>query len=124
MIRLFRRALLSAIFLVSSGNAIQNADQMTAPAENLGLPEPETMVRVHGAVNLVGGLMLLLNIKPKLASWALVGNLIPTTLGGHQFWEQQDEEAKIGEMIHFLKNLGLIGGLLTVIASERARSDA
>lgn len=119
MLGFIRRLLLGAIFLSSSVNAIQNAEDMTAPAEALGLPEPETMVRLHGGINLLGGLMLALNIKPKLASWALIGNLIPTTLGGHQFWEEDDEGAKMNQMIHFLKNVSLLGGLLTVIASER-----
>ncbi|MBW3604543.1 MAG: DoxX family protein [Actinobacteria bacterium] len=119
MIRFARRALLSAIFLSSSVNVIQNAEQMTAPAEALGLPEPEQFVRLHGAVNLLGGLMLALGIKPKLAAWALVGNLIPTTLGGHRFWEEDSEEGKMGQMVHFLKNVSLLGGLLTAIAAER-----
>ncbi|CAN5919690.1 hypothetical protein BH23ACT10_BH23ACT10_35420 [soil metagenome] len=119
MLGFIRRLLLGTIFLFSSVNAIQNAEQMTAPAEALGLPEPETMVRLHGGVNLLGGLMLALNIKPKLASWAMIGNLIPTTLGGHQFWEESDEGAKINQMTHFLKNVSLLGGLLTVIAAER-----
>lgn len=119
MLGFIRRLLLGTIFLFTSVNALQNAEHMTAPAEALGLPEPETMVRLHGGVNLLGGLMLALNIKPKLASWALIGNLIPTTLGGHQFWEEEDEGAKINQMIHFLKNVSLLGGLLTVIAAER-----
>ena len=124
MLRFIRRSLLAAIFLSSSVNAIQNAEQMTAPAEALGLPEPVQMVRVHGLVNLVGGLMLALGIKPRLASWALIGNLIPTTLGGHRFWEEDDDGAKIGQMVHFLKNLGLLGGLFGVLAEYSKRSDA
>ena len=123
MFRFIRRALLSAVFLSASVNVIQNAEHMTAPAEALGLPEPENMVRLHGTVNLIGGLMLLLGIKPKLAAWTLVGNIIPTTLGGHQFWAEEDEGDKIGQMVHFLKNLAILGGLLTFIASEPTGTD-
>ncbi|HEX6254889.1 MAG TPA: DoxX family protein [Euzebyales bacterium] len=123
MLGFIRRTLLAAIFLFSSTNAIQNAEQMTAPAEALGLPEPANMVRLHGAINLIGGLMLVFNIKPKLAAWAMVGNLIPTTVGGHQFWEESDEGAKINQLIHFMKNVSLLGGLLTVISAERRCDD-
>lgn len=123
MTRLLRRALLSAIFLWTSIGVLQNAEHMTAPAEALGLPEPEQFVRLHGAVNLVGSLMLILGIKPKLAAWAIVANLIPTTVGGHRFWEQDDEGGKIEQTIHFLKNVSLLGGLLSLIATERARDD-
>lgn len=118
MFGLIRRSLLAAIFLSSSVNAIQNAEHMTGPAEKLGLPEPVNMVRLHGIVNLVGGLMLALGIKPKLAAWALIGNLIPTTIGGHPFWEETDEGDKVNQMIHFLKNVSLLGGLLVFIASK------
>lgn len=123
MFRFLSRALLATVFLSSSANAIQNAEHMTAPAEALGLPQPVQMVRLHGIVNLVGGAMLALGIKPRLASWALIGNLIPTTLGGHRFWEEDDEGAKIGQMVHFMKNLSLLGGLLGVLANTAKHSD-
>jgi putative oxidoreductase len=123
MLRFIRRALLATIFLSSSANAIQNAEQMTAPAEALGLPEPVQMVRLHGIVNLVGGAMLALGIKPRLAAWALIANLIPTTAGGHRFWEEDDEGAKMGQMVHFLKNVSLLGGLLGVLAEYPRSSD-
>ena len=123
MFGLIRRSLLSAVFVWSAVNAIQNAEHMTGPADALGLPEPVTMVKVHGWVNLVGGIMLALNIKPKLAAVAMVGNLIPTTAGGHQFWEADDEGEKINEMVHFMKNLSLLGGLLGILAAKAPASD-
>lgn len=119
MFRTIRRLALSAVFLWSAVNALQNAEHMTGPAEALDLPEAEKMVRLHGAVNLLGGIMLVLNIKPRLAAWSMIANLIPTTLGGHRFWEETDEGARTNQMVHFFKNVGLVGGLLTVIASER-----
>lgn len=123
MFRFIRRALLSTVFVWSAVNAIQNAEHMTGPADALGLPEPETMVKIHGWVNLVGGAMLALNIKPKLAATAMIGNLIPTTAGGHQFWEVDDQGEKINQMVHFFKNLSLLGGLLGVLASNGSSAD-
>lgn len=124
MFGFIRRALLAAVFVWSAVNAIQNAEHMTGPADALGLPEPVTMVKIHGWVNLVGGIMLALNIKPKLAAVAMVGNLIPTTAGGHQFWEADDEGEKINQMFHFAKNISLLGGLLGVLASNGSSDDA
>lgn len=124
MFRFIRRALLSAVFVWSAVNAIKNAEHMTGPADALGLPEPVNMVKVHGWVNLVGGTMLALNIKPKLAATAMVGNLAVTTAGGHQFWEIDDQGEKIDQMVHFFKNISLLGGLLGVLASNRSSDDA
>lgn len=124
MLRLIHRTLLAAVFLWTSINVIQNAEHMTGPADALGLPEPETMVKLHGWINLIGGTMLVLNIRPKLAAWVMSGNLIATTVGGHQFWEADDEGEKIDQMIHFFKNLSMLGGLLGVIASRGSSDDA
>ena len=77
------------------------------------------MVQLHGGVNLVGGIMLGLGIKPRLAALALIANLIPTTLAGHRFWEEDDEQAKMDQQVHFAKNVSLLGGLLAIIAAER-----
>ncbi|HSK97597.1 MAG TPA: DoxX family protein [Euzebyales bacterium] len=120
MIRALARLLLSSVFLQTSLKAIQNAERMTAGPEALGLPEPVRMVQLHGVTNLVGGVLLALGIKPRLAAWALVANLVPTTLAGHRFWEEDDEGARLGQEIQFFKNISMLGGLFAVIAAEGA----
>ena len=58
---------------------------------------------------LVGGLSLLLGYKVKIGALLLIIFLIPATLMFHNFLSD-------GEQINaFLKNVGLIGGLLMVI---------
>ena len=39
-------------------------------------------------------------------------SLIPTTLAGHRFWEEQDEMRRAQQRIHFFKNLSMLGGLM------------
>lgn len=123
MLRFIHRSLLAAVFVWSSLDALPNADERTAPADALDLPKPSTMVRVHGGVNLLGGVMLALNIKPKLVALAMIGNLIPTTLGGHRFWEEDEPGARINQMVHFMKNVSLLGGLLGVLAEGSGRAE-
>jgi hypothetical protein len=36
---------------------------------------------------------------------------VPTTLAGHRFWEKEGADRQ-QQLIHFLKNLGLVGALL------------
>ena len=123
MFAFIRRALLSATFVWSAIGVIQNAEHMSGPADALGLPEPVTMVKVHGWVNLVGGVMIALNVRPKLAATAMVGNLAVTTAAAHRFWEIDDEGEKLAQMTHFSKNLSLLGGLLGILASSGSSSD-
>ncbi|MDN8579555.1 DoxX family protein [Corynebacterium bovis] len=116
------RLALSPIFLVGGQSAFSNAKAM-APmieqkAKQVGLsnlPVPaETLIKVNGAGMMVLGTALGLGIAKKPAALGLVLSLIPTTLAGHAFWEEESEGDKKGQLIHFLKNTGLIGGLLAV----------
>jgi putative oxidoreductase len=77
------------------------------------LPEDTaTLVRLNGMVQVGAGSLLALGKFRRLASWALVASVIPTTYAGHRFWEEVDDEARAQQRIHFLKNLGLLGGLI------------
>jgi hypothetical protein len=58
-----------------------------------------------------------------LAALALIGSIVPTTYAGHRFWEESDDVAKQQQLTHFLKNLGLLGGLiLAAVDTEGAPS--
>jgi hypothetical protein len=46
------------------------------------------------------------------AALALAGSLVPTTLAGHRFWTETDPQVREQQKVHFMKNLGLLGGLL------------
>jgi putative oxidoreductase len=77
------------------------------------LPEDtETLVKINGAVQVGAGLMLALGRFPRLSSALLAGSLVPTTLAGHRFWEEQDETRRAQQRIHFFKNLSMLGGLM------------
>jgi putative oxidoreductase len=47
-----------------------------------------------------------------VAALALGASLVPTTFAGHRFWEEGDPKQRAAQKIHFLKNVGLLGGLL------------
>ena len=46
---------------------------------------------------------------------------MPTTLAGHRFWEHNDPKERFGQTSHFLKNLGLLGGLLIAAVDTEGR---
>src|SRR5579884_2515141 len=98
MLTLLRRlgqALLAAMFIKGGFEAARNPGGRVAKAAALGLPDPALVVRANGAAMVVGGVALALNVLPKLA-------------------------APNGQLIQFLKNTGLLGGLVLVLA-ERGR---
>ena len=80
-------------------------------------------MRVNGYVQIVGGVLLATGKLRRPACLLLMGSLIPTTYAGHRFWEEDDEAIRTQQRMHFLKNLGLFGGLiLAAVDTEGAPS--
>jgi putative oxidoreductase len=125
-VRTVARTLLSGIFVISGARALADPDPMVSRAKpvtdrvapalktiNPRLPtDTRALIRANGAVQLTAGLLLAAGRLPRLAAVALAGTLVPTTVAGHSFWAVQDPAERAGHQIHFMKNLGLLGGLL------------
>jgi uncharacterized membrane protein YphA (DoxX/SURF4 family) len=72
----------------------------------------EQWVKVDAAVKVAAGSLFALNKAPRLTALVLSGSIVPTTLAGHRFWEHDDPTERFGQISNFLKNTGLLGGLL------------
>lgn len=72
------------------------------------------LVFSEGTLELVGGLLLLLGIKEKLGASLLIIALLPATILFHQFWFVDVAGKELQQQL-FLKNLGIMGGLLMVL---------
>ena len=110
--------LLSVIFIQGGSSAYLEPGKRPDKVAKAGIPEPELAVKANGALMAFGGLALALNIWPKLAATALLASLIPTTLVGHAFWQEEEAGPRKAQQTQFAKNLGLIGGLLLVLANR------
>ena len=94
---------------------VKAAEKVTRPlSEHIeALPDDTALlVRINGGVQVTAALLLSVGKFRRLASVALIGSIIPTTYAGHRFWEELDEDKRAQQRIHFLKNLGLLGGLV------------
>jgi uncharacterized membrane protein YphA (DoxX/SURF4 family) len=112
--------LMSGIFVQGGWLAFKEPGGRAKKAAKLGLPEPELMARANGLAMATGGVALAVGVKPKLTAALLIGSLVPTTLAGHRFWEEETEQGRVAQQTQFLKNLGLIGGLLILISKRRS----
>ncbi len=74
--------------------------------------DAEQLVRINGAVMVGAGTLMALGKFRRLAAVALIGSIIPTTYAGRRFWEEEDEASRAQQRIDFLKNLGLLAGLI------------
>ena len=110
------RLLLSGIIIYGGWGAFSNPGGRPKLVAAAGIPRPEQAVVLNGAVMIVAG--LLLGIAPRIAAALLIGSLIPTTLVGHPFWKEEPGPEREKQMLQFLKNLGLISGLLMVLTDK------
>ena len=116
LVKWIAQLLLSVIFIEGGSHAFLEPGNRPARVAKAGIPEPELAVKANGALMAFAGLALALNFRPKLAATALLATLIPTTLVGHPFWQEEEEGPRKMQQTQFAKNLGLIGGLLLVLA--------
>jgi putative oxidoreductase len=126
--RRIARPMIASMFVVGGVNALRNAPAYAEKAKlvtdrlvplvkrvapEAPIPEdPETLVRLNGAVHVGAGVALATGHFPRLASTALAATLVPTTVAGHQFWNESDPALRANHRVHFFKNVSMLGGLL------------
>jgi putative oxidoreductase len=115
------RALMSGIFISGGWAAFTEPGPRTESAASLGVPEPELAVRANGLAMIVGGTALAIGVWPRAAAAGLIASLVPTTVAGHPFWDEDDSSARARQRTQFLKNLAIIGGLVVFLASGETR---
>jgi uncharacterized membrane protein YphA (DoxX/SURF4 family) len=125
LIRTAARFFLAGIFVYSGYGMIQNAERYakTAAGAVPMLPEEPMIAKVHGAAMLGAGATFALGILPKTSARILALTLIPNTFIGHPFWKSEKPEERRPQLVHFLKNVGLLGGLLYVSSDKRTRPE-
>ncbi|MGW3466967.1 DoxX family protein [Saccharopolyspora sp. NPDC000995] len=136
LIRRLARPMLAATYIYGGIGALRDApthakaaapllEKTAAPLKD-SLPEqfptdPETLVRIDGMVKLGAGALLALGKFPRLAALLLAGSTVPTTLAAHAFWEIDNPQERANQQTHFLKNIGLLGGLLITAVDTRGK---
>ncbi len=126
LIRRVARPMLSAVFISRGVEALRSpkpaVDASRQTLEGLSkLPDPvgtnvpsnpETVAKVTAAVQIGGGLLLATGRLPRFASAALALSVVPSSLGGHAFWNEIDPQRKADERRAFVTDISLIGGLI------------
>jgi len=104
------RLLLAAIFVLSGITKIGAAEGTIGYIASVGLPFADAIYYAVIALEIVGGVMLVAGFKARTAAIALGAFSILAAVTFHSDFTDQNQ------MIHFLKNLALAGGMLQVAA--------
>ena len=104
------RLLLAIVFILSGVGKIAAPEATQGFIASVGLPFPLLSYLVAVLVELGGGILLVVGFQTKLVSLALAGFTFATAVVFHHDFADQNQ------MIHFLKNIAITGGLLQVVA--------
>lgn len=118
-IRALARPLLAATYVVDGASGLASPAERVAASRAAGLSDPERLVQVSAATQLLGGLALATGRLPRLSALSLAAVSVPSTYVRHPFWSAGG--AKAQQRTLFLKNLSLVGGLLLAAADTGGR---
>jgi putative oxidoreductase len=110
------RVMVSAIFLVFGIRKLIAVAGTAGYFAKLGFPMPDVMVWVAILIVVGGGALLLLGWQTRRVAWLLILFVIIATAMAHRFWELSDPAQYFTQLNNFLKNVGVIGGLLYIAA--------
>jgi len=79
------------------------------------VPFPRIAVAATGGALTLAGASILLGFKPKWGVLAAAGFLGAVSPLMHDFWKHTDPEQRTTEMLHFSKNIALLGAGLALL---------
>jgi putative oxidoreductase len=85
-----------------------------------GILSPTVIAYLVAAIDLFGGILILVGYQTRWTAIVLIVFVALTLLLVHHFWTMEGA-ARAANQAHFYKNLGLIGGLLFLIALGSGR---
>jgi putative oxidoreductase len=120
---LLGRVLLSAIFILSGLGKLPHFHDIAGMMAGKGIPLATVALVITLLIEIGGGLLILTGYKARYAALVIGLWLIPVTLVFHHFWgipadQQQDQ------MVHFLKNVAIMGGLLILAHASPEKTEA
>jgi uncharacterized membrane protein YphA (DoxX/SURF4 family) len=110
------RLLVGSYFLYNAINHFTHVSMMSAHVAEKGVPAAPLAIVASGLLLALAGFTLLLGWHPKVGVAALVLFFVPVTFIMHAFWKAPDPQARMADMIHFTKNLALLGSSLMFLA--------
>ncbi len=122
---LIARILLSAIFISAGFSKLFGFDGTVAYIASKGLPAPVVLAALTTALEILGGIAIVIGYKTRVAGLLLGGFTILAAFIFHNFWAVSADQAYI-QNIMFMKNLSMAGGLflLTVFGAGSLSIDS
>jgi putative oxidoreductase len=120
VLNLLGRLAIAALFLPAGLSKLMGVEGAAGYFTSLGLPVASVLVWVVIAIEVLGGLALILGYKTRFVAIGLAVFTVLASIAGHAFWAAPEDAAFIAQLL-FFKNIAVTGGLF-VLASAGAGS--
>ena len=114
-VRIAARWLLSLIFLISAVQTVHDFHDTAVDLAGKHVPLAGVTLGFAVAAELLGAVSLITGLRYRWGAFILLLFLLPVTVTYHSFWLYEGTR-RDAQMVHFLKNLAIMGGLLLLIA--------
>lgn len=114
---LLGRIMFSSMFIFSAIGHLKDLEHTAKMAASAGAPFPKLLSFLASLLALLGGLSVAFGYRVEIGAVLLLLFLLPVTFMVHRFWEQSEPMQATNHLAHFMKNIGLIGGILFILYS-------
>lgn len=114
-VMLVGRICFSLIFVIAGYQKLVGFGPTAATMAAKGVPYTDIMLVIAIVFELGGGLLVLLGWYARLGAFLIFLFIIPVVYVFHSFWALSGPQMAL-QMIHFLKNLAIMGGALYIVA--------
>jgi putative oxidoreductase len=104
------RVLIGLLFFLSGVSKLTAATATQGYIAAVGLPAPVAAYAVAVIVEVLGSTLLVAGLRTRVVAAGMAVFTLATALAFHRNFADQDQ------MIHFMKNIAITGGLLQVVA--------
>jgi putative oxidoreductase len=104
------RLFIAVLFLLSGFSKIASPAMTQSYIASAGLPMPFLSYLIAVVIEVGGGLLLLIGYQARIVAFVVAVFTLAAALSFHRNFADQNQ------MIHFLKNIAIVGGLLQVVA--------
>ncbi|MED1472823.1 DoxX family protein [Bacillus salipaludis] len=112
---LIGRVLYALIFILARIGHLKDFNHTVEMTKKFRAPFPRFSAAVMSLFAVLGGISIAFGIYGKIGALLLFIFLNPTTFIVHRFWGLSDQQQRAMQLVHFNKNLSLLGVTLMIL---------
>ena len=109
------RILLALMFIPAGFGKLTHISGTAGYIASGGLPFPSVLAVLAGALELFGGLALVIGFKVRWVGLAMAFFTLAASIAFHPFWSVPEAQQMVTKLL-FMKNISVIGGMLLISA--------